>query len=490
MKKDILTEAHITEQVMAREDYADSLVESYSAKEDIVGKRWVESYNKNPRAIRRTAMALKNFENSVRHMDEATISSNFQVPLQNLQQLIRLSYPNMIFPEIFTAHQMSHWNDAIYYIDTITGRTIRDGVQGTKTYETAYANYSRPVEMATIDGAGAGTNYTGTLGAGVIPLTPYKVTIMLENKPVATDNGTGTIVNAYGSSLLSTVTASTIDYATGDYDITFTVAPGQVINAEFSFDTEVEANFDQLAHVDIRVRDYQFRPQPQELGISWSHMAELKMKYTLNQDVDSILNSASIEVMRQNQDITNLRFGYGMACKQAKTIWDANFVASNTYTMKDHLDTFTYAVDRASADMYNTTKRGVINKMYGSSKVVAILRQHRNFVADTSMLKIGCFKAGTINGIDIFQVPDEVFLNPADANSDNDLVCVFKDEQEAGNHSIVFGEIVPITATPTLEYGNVNRGFTKDYGLYRYGDKLAIENRFLKVIRLQNIPTK
>ncbi len=55
----------------------------------------------------------------------------------------------MIYPEIFSAYQMQGWNDAIYFIDTVTGVTKRGGTAGQKTYESALSRFSSEVEVAT-----------------------------------------------------------------------------------------------------------------------------------------------------------------------------------------------------------------------------------------------------------------------------------------------------------------------------------------------------
>jgi hypothetical protein len=491
MKDDIIKDAKdIKIQASKKNDYADRLIEAYAEnRKDIVGEKWIDSAHKNPAAIRRTAIALKSMEESIKGMTESTISSSFPIPLQNLLKVIRLTAPNMIYPEIYTAFQMQGWNDAIYYIDTVTGVAKRGASVGQKTYETALARFSTEVETATVDGTGATTNYTGTLGSGVLPLRPFKTIIYVGIQPVAEDNGAGVFTDArYGAGILSSVTPSTLVSSTGVYDITFATAPGEPITAEFNFDSEVSSNYDEIGSVDIRVRNYQFRPEPYYLGVSWSIMAEHQLKATLDQNIDEILTSASVDMIRQNKDIRALKFGYGVACKQAKIEWDANYVAANTYTMRDHLDTFTYAIDRTTASIYNTLNRGAINKMYGTSITMAILRQHRNFVADTSMLPIGPHKIGSINGIELFQVPNAVFTNSGDALAVNDIVCAYKDSDDAGHVGIAFGEFLPFASTMQLEYGNGTQGFTKEKGVYSLADRQVLEPRFQKIIRMKNIP--
>jgi len=486
----IMDESVVAKKIASRNERADRLVESFGKRKDIVGNKWVDSYNKSNGAIRRTAIALKNMEEAYRGLSETTISGNMNIPLQNLMQVVRLSYPNMIYPEIFTQFQMESWNDAIYYIDSVFGSTKRDATAGAIINRSASATYTPEVELALVDASGAGTNYTGTFGAGVVPLRPYKVVLFVDNKPIAEDNGSGIFTDArYGAGVLSTVTASTIDYATGDYDVTFTVAPLGRITGEFNFDSEVEANFDEIGSVDLVVRDYQFRPEPNYVGVSWSILSSIKMKTTLNQDVESILNSAAVDAIRQNKDIRALRFGYGLARKTTAILWDANYVASNTYGLREHMTTLTYAIARLSGSVYDVLNRGTINKMYGTATTCSLIEQHPDFVPDLSSIKIGPHRIGSLKGIDVYQVPNKVMETTGDAEAVNDVVCVYKDPEELA-HSLVFGEIVPMASTPMLQFGNNDKGFVNENGVYSVGDRVTIESQYIRRIRFKNIPTK
>ena len=486
MKNEILRMEEAVKSMRIQEqnknDFADRLVESYNGRPEIVGKNWYDSYNKNPNAIRRAAMAIHNQETiGFKRMSETQIQSSFPIGLQSLLKVIRIVVANMVYPEIFTSVVGQRWNEVLYYIDTVTnavGNPAR-GDTGAKLYENInIRRVPTENERKLITGVTT-TTYT----MDVVPIRPKKIFIYdtVLDVPVAFDDGKGNIIDPYTSTI-----AGTVDYANGT--ITFTnVGTLTNIAIEYSFDSEDSDNYNQISDVELRVRELQFYYEPYYTGVSWSKMSELMLKGTLDQDVDALLTDGAIQALKIAADQRALGYGYSFARRKTPVEWSADWTSSGALSLKDHLDSFDFVMNKLSAQIFDSANRGVINKMYACSGPISILKCHRNFKPIEGLkAPQGAHKVGEINGVEIFQVPNKFMTNiTSDTNAVNDIVTNFKNPEIELDTSLIFNDYVPVASeTMLLEYKNLY----KEKGLYSVGDKQVANKDFLGRIRIKNYP--
>lgn len=469
-----------------RNKYADQLADSWSKRTSIVGSKnkFIESYNKDKAKMRNTVILLENQEKLFKRMTETQISNNFMnTAPENLLRLIRLGYPNSIRGDIFNEFATVTMKDSFFYLNPVYTTTARDATANTVTYETATNRYSTEFEIETVDGTGAGTNYTGTLTNVDGNIRPYKCTILVDGIPVAYDNGAGVFVAMAGTAYpIHSVTPSTILYTTSThaYDITFASAPNKAITLEYAMDSEDSDNYDELGSVELVLSSYQFRPTPKSLGVSWSIMTELVLGSTIDVDAESALMQGAAEEIKKALDWRACLQGYREAKKKTAVVFNADYRAAGSISSKLRAQDLYNVILRASSVMKNDIKRGGISKLYGGSDAVNYLQYHDDFVAEANPISIGAYKVGTLRGIDVFEVPDTSIV-PAD-----ELVGVWKNDQNPNDVAMAIGTHVAFGTTPKITYKNMY----SEKAVYVVEDTKILQPRYFSRIQVSNIPSE
>jgi hypothetical protein len=469
-----LDEATAKKLVHSRNARADQLIEKWSKKKSIVGGEFQEKAHTHIHKYRNLSILLENFSKHVQRIGETTISSAFSNTPQNVMRVIRLGYPNSVRGEIFNEWAMETMRDSLFYLSPVYATTNRDATINTVTHQTATNRYSSEIEVENVDATGAGTNYTGTIS--ITPLRPYKVVILVDSIPVAVDNGSET----FTGTTLSTGTASTIDYSTGAYDITFTSAPGASIDIEYFYDSEDSDNYDELGLINLQLTDYQFRADLYPLGVSWSDKTELLLDSTLGIDSEEALMTASAQEIKKSLDFRACKKGYNVAKGNTVINFNADFAAAGSDSPIEHAQFITNAIGRAGNAIYNTYQRGGVSVIYGGPEAVNYLRLHKRFMpANTGVKGIGAFKAGSLDGMDIYQVPTSIV--PTD-----ELVCVWKNPEDEHDVSLSFGVYLPLAYTDKLHYMNAY----KQRGMYAVEDYKVLNSGYVRRLKITNIPTE
>lgn len=473
-----LSEAQIKQVIKTRNDRADRLIESWSKRTDIVGKGYQDLAHKNMNKYRNLSIIMENTERYLSKLTETQISSAYQLMPQNVMRVIRLGYGNTIRGEIFSEWAMETMRDSIWYAKPIYGATKRDGTINTVTYETSTNRYSSEIEIETVGtGDGSTTTFPGTVTK--TPVRPYKVYIMVDDVLVAHDDGSGVFDDIVTGTLGGT---STIDYASGggSYSIVFATAPaaGAVITIRYLVDTEVVANYGELGPIHLQLQDYQFRPDVHPLEISWSKKAELLLASTLDTDVDATLSVAAAEELKKASDFRALREGYRNAKANTVLTYNADWKSTGAKSLHDHVQTVTHVFDRAAAAIFKDLQRGGVTSIYGGADAVAYLKMHDKFVSDANAKKIGAYKAGTLDGINVYQVPSNIV--PAD-----EMVTSWVNEDQPADVGVSIGVFLPMAATDKLTFKNLQT----EYSIYSFEDIVTLNSRYLRRIKFNNLST-
>lgn len=465
----------IQEEISTRNAISDRLMEKWSKKKGLGldNGGFAKIYESNPRTARNLAIILENQEKHLKTLTETQISNAFQSTPQTVVKVIRLGYPNSIRGDVFTEWGMQTMKDTFYKIETTYESTKRGATAGGVMYESTADRYPTEIVEADTTGTGA-TNYTGTLSP--VPIRPYSLQLILNGYPVANDNGSGVLVGT----AISQVTASTINYTTGDYDITFAsaVTSASSFTIRFSFDGEVTDNYDEQGQVNINLVSYDFRAKPYPIGFSWSKMTELMMDSALASDAEEVLITAGSDELKKSLDFMSLKMAYRGSKWTTAVAFDTDWAAAGADSDYANTQSVVKALRNASQKTYASLLRGGEATSYvAGPSAVTYLTNHKLYVPETAPVAVGAYKVGSLNGIPVYQAPSAVV-------PDNEIMCVYKNNREETNDAaLVCGTYIPLYRTQTLEFNS----FHKETALAFFGDIRLQENKYLTRVSLTNL---
>jgi len=453
-------------------EVADRLVEKWSKRPN-VGENIEETYNRDElgkEKMRKLSVVMENQEKHLKNLTETQISNTFSTTPENVMRVIRLGYPNSIRGELFLEWAMETARDSIYYLSPVYGKAKRGSTEDNVMHESDTYRYSSEIEQEDVgDGDGTTTEFTVTLSTA--PVRPYTVRIMVDGYPVAVDNGRGFITGEDVDD-----DNSTVDYTTGDVTVTFNDAPdsGEAITVEYHFDSEVEDLYPEYGNVHLRLRDHQFRVKPYPLYVSWSKMTELLLNTTLNIDAEEAMIKGAADEFKKALDFHAIRVGYRNTLRDTPVSFDVNGATGESEI--DRAMAISRAIDEAGDKMFAKLQRGGVTKMVGGPNAVSFLKLHRRFDGSTRQPRVGGYREGTLDGVDVYKAPSSIVPN-------DELMCINKNEQQPEDVSIAFGSLIPLYRTQTLEF----KEQFSETGLAHYGDWAVLQPGYLARIKIDNL---
>jgi len=455
--------AEMTERLSERQNFGDQLFEKWSKTPD-VGEGLEGLYERDADKARGLSIILENQENHLSQLTETQISNSFGTTPENVLRVVRLGYPNSVRGELFLEWAMETARDSIYYLSPVYQKTARGADAGDVTHESDAYRYSSEIEEET-EGAMTAGALAGTL-TGVLPMRPFSVKILRDGVPVAADDGAGNFVG--------TTFTGTINYTTGEYDVTDSAGGTEVLTFIWNYDSEVAANYDELGSVELQLRDYQFRVKPMPLYVSWSKMTELLINTTLNIDAEDALIRGAGDELKKALDFQAVRMAWRASGGNTAVTFDGTLSAGETET--DKATNLSRAIDDAADTIFASLQRGGVSKIVGGPKAVNYLKLHKRFSAAGAQPKVGIHKVGSLDGMDIYKAPSTIV-------DDSSLMGIYKNENVPEDVSLAFGSLIPLYKTQTLEHKN----FYKETGMAHFGDGRVLNGRYLTRINLTNI---
>jgi hypothetical protein len=450
-----------------RNDNADRLFEKWSRTRGI-GEGLDVIREKDENKARALSIILENQENHLSRLTETQISNTFSTTPENVLRVVRLGYPNSVRGELFLEWAMETARDSIYYLSSVYANAKRGSTSGASAKESAAFRYAMEVESESLGtGDGSTTNFTMTLANP--PLRPYTVRVLLDNVPVGNDNGSNFITG-------TTISSGTVDYTTGEIDITFTTAPtaAGALVIEYNYDSEVSSQYVDLGSIELQLRDYQFRVKPHPLYVSWSKMTELLINTTLNIDAEEALIKGAADEIKKSLDFHAIRLAYQTAKGHTAVSFDIQGAVGESEV--DRMMAFSKAINGAADKMYNTLQRGGVTKLVGGPSAVTQVMLHSRFDASNRQPRVGAYREGSLDGIDIYKVPNSII-------PDDELMAIYKNEQTPEDVSVAFGSLIPLYKTQTLEF----KEFYSETGLSYFGDAKVLQGNYLQRIQFQNL---
>lgn len=340
---------------------------------------------------------------------------------------------------------------------------------GNVTYESMEARY--PTEMANgVVTSGVKVEFkTNEFTLGYIQ--GYAVFEDASGNVLAFENRNGSISIASGITL-------TIEYAgSGEYTLGGADA-ALVARAYGRYNSESDLVGDHLGEIELVMTDYQFKVRPLTLGVSWTTLAELTLDSTVGVSTEEVLMDAAGQEIKKALDFYAVKVAYAAAMTNGLTpiTFDAEAGAGTDDSYVHTAQTVTQAIERVGDVLYNQINRGGVSRIVGGPKAVTYLRLNAGFTTKGQQPRIGGYQVGELHGIPVFKVPSSII-------PDNELLCVWKNDNNDADVFLAFGTLVPFFSTGTLQRKN----FYKEAGLASYGDHHVMNPKYANRIIIENI---
>lgn len=505
---------------------ADKLVEKW-ARIPEVGKN---IKNLSESDARNLAVHLDNQARFMSRLTETQMSAGFQgLSPENMLRLVRLAYPNTIRNKLFTEFAMETSKDSIKYIrpvytntqygNAMTNRSFNDfNLDGDEElngsdyrkamYETGEDRYVHEMANAVIltsDATPAST--TVVVGKSTVTFTPDATTKYVifggdvagewtnagiaefqnmgyidgysalfttngEKEPLAVQSKDGSWMVKSGK----TITITKVD--NGIYKITGADA-GDVAKAYGRFNSEGDFTGDYLGEVELIMTDYQFKPRPTTIGVTWSQLTELVLDTSFGVSSEELLIDYAGQEIKKALDFRAVKIAYQAAAMNPSTytvFFDAAGGESSDDSYLHTAQTFSQAIARVGDVMFNDIMRGGVSRIVGGPAACEYLRLNSGFTTRGQMPRVGGHQIGEINGIPVFKVPSNII-------PDDELLCIWKNDENDADVAIAFGTLVPFFSTGIIQRKN----FFKEAALSSYGDWATLNKRYLGKIKVKNL---
>jgi len=493
--------------------------------------------NMDDKVAMNLAIMLENQARVMSRMTEAQMSTNFYgFTPENMLRLIRLSYPNSIRGKIFTEFAMETARDSIKYIrpvytnsqkdqfdgksgdstNTMNNRTFNDNFNLDAGYETGFAdiNYRKAMyestesryatEMvnaaATVTSGVATVSFSsGAFGASGANYIDGYSSVYLNNEqhPLAIQsrNGDwfyGNIVKVSSNLWVKVTAVDTTTLTAPEFTLSASVNEGSTwvtgasvdlgdntVVAMGRFDSEGDLTGQYLGEVELVMTDYQFRPRPLSLGVTWTQLTELVLDTSFGVSAEEMLLDAAGQEIKKALDFNAVKYGYAMAKAHAgdqivKFNAEAGAQTDDSYFHTAQL--IGQAIARIGDIQLNRINRGGVSRIVGGPAAITYLMLNKGFKSTGKQDPIGGHQVGELDGIPIFKVPSSII-------PDNELLTTWKNTQNESDVSIAFGTLLPFWTSGSIQRKNLY----KEAAIARFEDVQALNPKYLGRIVIDGI---
>ena len=492
------------------------------------GAKFVESWSRIPKigagltqlpeaVARNTAINLQTQAASMSKMTEAQLSTSFQgFTPENMLRLVRLAMPNTCRNKVFTEFAMESAKDSIKYIKPVYSKTVHDGdLHDKHTSNTANAygdasqykdtyndinedDFQRALyentedrftqELINIPGNGQGVFTIPAKAAEGGNPAVYAAKLIKgymkiydgdETHPIAEEN------KRTGKFFVNTdeYPNATVKVAEAAGVITITVEGIEDkanIKAFARFDLEDDFLGDNLGEIELVMSDYKFEPRPTTIGVTWSQLAEITLDASFGLSAQDMLVTYAGDAIRINLDLRSFKLAYGVARSNKDYVVEFNAAYGNGENIEGYFhtaQTFPSAVDTVTDIMVNDINRGGVSRMVAGFSAGSYLKLVKGTFSEKGRQSAkGIYQIGEFGGIPTFKAPSSIIPT-------NEIMCVWKDDENEGDVAIAFGTLVPFFNTGIIQRKN----FYKEAGLATYGDWAVMNRRYLALIRIKGL---
>ena len=146
----------------------------------------------------------------------------------------------------------------------------------------------------------------------------------------------------------------------GELEVVFIEEPETTVTAFVRVDLEADFEGDSLGEIQLIPTDYEFRPRPTTIGVSWSQLSEITVDASYGISMQDMLVEYAAEAIRVNLDNRSFRMAYQIAKTNGANYY-VTFTASNknadgTFDMDHYIhnaQTIISSIDTLSDSMLN-----------------------------------------------------------------------------------------------------------------------------------------
>jgi hypothetical protein len=273
------------------------------------------------------------------------------------------------------------------------------------------------------------------------------------------------------------------DSATGSDAAKFDSAK---LKAFARYDSEMDYNGDYLGEIEIKMSDYEFRPRPTTIGVTWSQLSEIVLDTSFSVSAQEYLVTYASQAIKMALDYRAIKTAYAAAVTNPKAYhvtFDAAYNTTNIGTnggtkegYTANAQTFLSAIATVGDNMLNDINRGGVSRLVAGPSAGTYMTLSMAFTTTGATTAEGAHQIGEISGIPVFKVPSSIIPS-------NEVLTVWKNPQNEADISIAFGTLVPFFSTGVIQRQN----FYKEAGLATYGDWAIINKRYLAIITIDNL---
>lgn len=261
------------------------------------------------------------------------------------------------------------------------------------------------------------------------------------------------------------------------------------VKAYGRYDSESDFEGDNLGQIALRMATYRFNPRPITLGISFSQLSDVALDVSFGVSVEEELLNYGAQFIKASLD----RQAFKLAYHEAKTNPDnfrvtfnagyqesddenTNIAGNQKRGYIENAQTFMTAVHTVSDKMMVEMNRGGVSRMVGGPSAVTYTSLVSGFKPASSLSFNGPHKFGELNNIPVYKVSSDII--PTD-----EILCIWKNEQQEGDVAVVFGTLVPFISTGIIPYAN----FNSRAGIASIGDYRVLRKNYLSIIKIENL---
>lgn len=374
-------------------------------------------------------------------VNSATNTSNIAAK-PAFMELLPLFVQKLLITEVAGAVPMNSRQQLIPYFKFIAENTKGETAKGT-VLSSPFANMQ-----------GADPNFTGRIVKNeavnastlvYVPVLPGSVTLSVTAAGGAvtklTDDGAGNLVDASGSS------AGTINYATG----TITGVTG-TIAATYQYDNETvgpDANGNygaKMAKGYLQLDEINLVAEAHELACYWSLYSAFAAQQEYGANIGDMAKEAAISEL--TAEINSYCFAKlaAAASYNPQFNWDASPVLSGAVVPSDYLNMLKLKFNQAAAAVYNATRLSRPNRIICGTNAAAFIGMIAGFNPVSESEQVGPYKAGTLEGFDVY----------VDPNYDINTWVMAAKSNDIRRNSALFGEYMPIGSTNPIQLADAS----------------------------------
>jgi Major capsid protein Gp23 len=304
-------------------------------------------------------------------IDEATRSATVGGFADYIFPIIRAAFPTNPINDLVSVQPTTRRVATVVYWNWVIGKTKGSYYQGQRLFDANTGwqdggqNYSNEVisgEPITALG-GANATITGTLsyvdGGGVRPGT-VRLSLVTTGSGtiVVADNGAGAFVQASGTAV--TISASSINYATGAWSITLggleTFTTASTNTSTYRWDSEGSAN---LPEVDVQITTTSAETERRALKINYSQEAMQDIMAELGTSLEPSLVQGAAETI--NVETARQIIAEIWGSTPATAPFSFNIKTPSGISQQEHFRDFVYTLNQASNGIWAATQKGYGN---------------------------------------------------------------------------------------------------------------------------------